>query len=139
MSLRVSFAGSPVLLTGVFSALIAISGCGSEQSNLSDYSQSTGTSASHGSRPGSVAATTHKTSPSLPATAPQVPPSNPPAPPPPPALSPPPTTGTPTSKVKRPASPFNLDRKPLPAYCSDSNTDCRENRVFTKKGRSSIL
>ena len=123
MSLRVSSAGSPVLLTGVFSALIAISGCGSEQSNLSDYSQSTGTSASHGSLPGSVAATTHKTSPSLPATAPQVPPSNPPAPPPPPQtppppppLSPPPTTGTTPSTVKQPSSPFNLDRKPLPAY-----------------------
>ena len=122
MSLRVSSAGTPVLLTGVFSALIAISGCGNEQSDLSDYRQSTGTSGSHGSLPSSVAATTHKTSPSLPATSPQVPPSAPPAPPPPPlpppppALSPPPTTGTPTSTIKRPASPFNLDRKTLPAY-----------------------
>ena len=123
MSLRVASAGIPVLLPGVFSALIALSGCGNEQSDLSDYSQSTGTSDSHGSLPSSVAVTTHTAPPSLPATTPQVPPPAPPppppppqTPPPPPALSPPPTTGTPTSKVKRPASPFNLDRKPLPAY-----------------------
>ena len=123
MSLRVSSGGTPVLLTGAFSALIALSGCGNEQSDLSDYSQSTGTSDSHGSLPSSVAVTTHTAPPSLPATTPQVPPPAPPppppppqTPPPPPALSPPPTTGTPTSKVKRPASPFNLDRKPLPAY-----------------------
>ena len=123
MSLRVSSAGSPVLLTGVFSALIAISGCGNEQSDLSDYSQSTGTSASHGSLPSSVAVTTHTAPPSLPATTPQVPPTATPAPPPPPQtppppppLSPPATTGTPPSTVKRPASPFSLDRKPLPAY-----------------------
>ena len=113
MSLRVSSARSPVLLTGVFCTLIAISGCGNEQSDLPDYRQSTGTSASHGSLPSSVPATTHTASPALPATTPQVPPT---APPPPPPLSPPPTTGTPPSTVKRPASPFNLDRKPLPAY-----------------------
>ena len=98
MSLRVASAGTPVLLTGVFSALIALSGCGNEQSDLPDYGHPTGTSASHGSLPGSAAATTHTAPPSLPATTPQVPPTAPPAPP----SS---TTNTPISPSTKPQQP----------------------------------
>ena len=42
MVLRTAMTRRPVAFTGIFSALIALSGCGSEQSYLANHSQSTG-------------------------------------------------------------------------------------------------